>query len=62
MKELELSSIEIFSKDYTKNWLRELLIIDSVLETNRWSYKIKDLNGEKIIGNCYEKELLRSIL
>ena len=62
MKELELSSIEIFSKGYTKNWLRELLIIDSVLETNRWSCKIKDLNGEKIIGNCYEKELLRSIL
>ena len=47
MKELELLSIEIFSKGYTKNWLRELLIINSVLETNRWSYKIKDLNGEK---------------
>ena len=55
MKELELPSIEIFSKGYTKNWLRELLFINSDLETNRWSYKIKDLNGEKIIGSFYEK-------
>ena len=55
MKQLELPSIEIFCKGYTKNWLRESLIINSVLETNRWSYKIKDLNGEKIIGSFYEK-------
>ena len=47
MKELELPSIEIFSKGYTKYWLRELLIINSVWETNRQSYEIKDLNGEK---------------
>ena len=37
-------------------------IIDSVLKTNPWTYKIKDLNGDKIIGSFYEKELLRSIL
>ena len=51
----------IFSKDYTENWSREIFIIDSVLKTNAWAYKIKDLNGEKIIGTFYEKELLRSI-
>ena len=51
----------IFSKDYTENWSRETFIIDSVLETNAWTYKIKDLNGEKIIGTFYEKELLQSI-
>ena len=51
----------IFSKDYTENWSREIFIIDSVLKTNAWTYKIKDLNGEKIIGTFYEKELLRSI-
>ena len=38
-----------FSKSYTENWLREIFIIDSVLKTNPWTYKIKDLNGEKII-------------
>ena len=52
----------IFSKDYTENRSREKFIIDSALKTNSWAYDIKDLNGEKIIGNFYEKELLRSIL
>ena len=52
----------IFSKGYTENWSREIFIIDSVLKTNPWTYKIKDLNGEKIIGSFYEKELLLSKL
>ena len=52
----------IFSKGYTKNWSREMFIIDSVLKTNPWTYKIKDLNGEKVIGSFYEKELLLSKL
>ena len=37
-------------------------VVDSVLKTNPWTYKIKDLNREKIIGSFYEKELLFSIL
>ena len=36
----------IFSKDYTKNWSRGMFVIDSVLKTNPWTYKIKDLNKE----------------
>ena len=52
----------IFSNGYAVNWSREIFIIDSVLKTNPWTYKIKDLNGEKIIGSFYEKELLLSIL
>ena len=52
----------IFSKGYTVNWSREIFIINSVLKTNPWIYKIKDLNGEKIVGSFYEKELLLSIL
>ena len=52
----------IFSKGYTKNWSREIFIIDSVLKTNPWTYKLEDLNREKIIGSFYEKELLRSEL
>ena len=34
----------IFTKGYTENWSREIFIIDSVLKTNPWTYKIKDLN------------------
>ena len=51
-----------FNKGYTENWSREIFIINSVLKTNPCTYKIKDLDGEKIIGSFYEKELLRSII
>ena len=37
----------IFNKCYTKNLRREIFIIDSVLKINPWTYRIKDLNGEK---------------
>ena len=45
----------ILSKGYTENWSRKIFIIDSVLKTNPWTYKIKDLNGEKTIQSFYEK-------
>ena len=48
----------IFSKRYTENWSREIFIMDCVLNTNPWTYNIKGLNGEKVIGSFYEKELL----
>ena len=51
----------IFSKDCTENWRKEIFIIDSFSKTNLWNYKTKDLNREKIIGRFYEKELWRSI-
>ena len=53
---------DIFSKRYTKNWSREIFVIDYVLRTDSWIYKIQDLNEEKIIGNFYEKELMLSKL
>ena len=53
---------DIFSKRYTKNWSREIFVIDYVLRTDSWIYKIQDLKEEKIIGNFYEKELLLSKL
>ena len=37
----------ISSKGYTENWSREMFVIDSVLKTNPWTYKLKDFNGEK---------------
>ena len=45
----------VFSKIYAKKWWREIFVIDSVLKTNPWTYKIKDLNGEKIILRLFEK-------
>ena len=32
------------------------------MKTNPWTCKLKDLNGEKIKGSFYEKELLLSII
>ena len=49
-------------KGYTENWSREIFIMNSVLKTDPWTYQIKDLNGEKIIGRFYENELLLSKL
>ena len=37
-------------------------MIDSVLKTNPWTYTMKDVNRETIIGSFYEKELLLSKL
>ena len=33
---------DTFSKGYTEQWSREIFIIDSVLKTNPWTYKVKD--------------------
>ena len=52
----------IFSKVYSENWSKEIIVIDSVLKTNPWTCKIKNLKGEKIIGSFREKELLLSKL
>ena len=50
----------IFNKGYTEKWLKEIFVIDSVLKTNPWQYKTKDINAETIIGVFYEMELLLS--
>ena len=42
--------------------LREIVFVNSVLKINSWTYKIKDLNVEKVIGSFYEKELLKNAL
>ena len=48
----------VFSKDYVENWSREKFSIDFVLKSNTWTYKIKDLKREKVIGNSYEKKIV----
>ena len=32
----------IFSKGCTENWSKETFVIDSVLKTNHWMYRMKD--------------------
>ena len=38
------------------------IIIDSAMKSYSWTYKIKDSNGEQIVGSLYEKEMFLSKL
>ena len=47
----------IFAEGYTPNWSEEVFVINKIKNSVPWTYVINDLNGEKIIGCFYEKEL-----
>ena len=40
----------IFAKGYTLNWSKEIFIVDKIHDTVPYTYNIKDLNDEEIIG------------
>ena len=46
-----------FEKGYTRNWTREIFVINSVKPTVPVSYKLLDLKGDNLIGSFYELEL-----
>jgi transposase InsO family protein len=46
-----------FSRGYTPNWTTETFHIAELLQTDPPTYKIKDGNGEIILGSYYEPEL-----
>ena len=50
----------IFAKDYVPNWSEEVFMIKKVKNTMPWTYFIKDLNGEEIVGTFYENELQKA--
>ena len=52
----------IFAKGYTPNWSREIFIVNKINDTAPYTYNIKDLNDEEIIGSFYHKELQKSKL
>ena len=47
----------IFAKVYTANWSEEIFVIKEIKNTVPWTYVIKYLNGDEIIGTFYKKEL-----
>lgn len=51
---------DVFSNKYRRNWTREIFIIFQILNTAPVTYRIKDLNGEEILGSFYEQELQKS--
>ena len=52
----------IFAKGYTPNWSTEIYIVDKVNDPVPYTYNLKDLNDEEIIGSFYDKELQKTKL
>ena len=52
----------IFAKGYTPNWNREIFINNKINDTVTYTYNLKDLNGEEIIGSFYDRELQKTKL
>ena len=52
----------IFPKGYTPNWSKEIFIADKINDTVPYTYNIKDLNDEEIIGSFYDRELQKTKL
>ena len=50
----------VFDKGYTSNWSEEIFIIKKIKNTVSWTYVVRDLNGEEIVGSFYEKELQKT--
>ena len=47
----------IFAKGYTPKWSKEIFIVDKINDIVPYTYNIKDLNDEEIIGSFYDREL-----
>ena len=52
----------IFAKGYTPNWSREIFIVNRINDTVPYTYNLKDLNYEEIIGSFYYRELQKTKL
>ena len=45
----------IFAKGYTPNWSTEIFIVDKINDTVPYTYYLKDLNDEEIIGSFHDR-------
>ena len=52
--------INIFAKVYNPYWSTEIFIVDTINDTVPYTYNLKDLNDEEIIGSFYDKELQKT--
>ena len=52
----------IFAKGYTRYWSKEIFIVNKINDTVPYTYNIKDLNDEEIIGSFYDRELQKTKL
>ena len=52
----------IFAKGYTPKWSTEIFIVDKINDAVPYTYNLKDLNDEEIIGSFYDRELQKTKL
>ena len=52
----------IFARGYTPFWSTEIFIVNKINDTVPYTYNLKDLNGEAIIGSFYDRELQKTKL
>ena len=52
----------IFAKRYTPNWSKEIFIVDKINDAVPYTYNLKDLNYEEMIGSFYDRELQKTKL
>ena len=50
----------LFEKGYLPNWSEALYVVDEVKKTNPYTYVLKDMNNEPVIGSFYTEELQKS--
>lgn len=50
----------IFEIGYTASWSRELLAISEVIFSNPLTYRMKNVNNEKLKETSYQPELLKT--
>ena len=50
----------IFTKGYAPNWSSEIFIVNKINDIVPYTYNLKDLNDEEIIGSFYDKELQKT--
>ena len=51
---------KIFAKGYAPNWSSEIFIVNKINDTVPYTYNLKDLNDEEIIGSFFDKELQKT--
>ena len=49
-----------FGKCYTPRWTEEVFEVSQALSTQPATYRLKDFNGEEILGSFYEQELQKT--
>ena len=63
MIELEYLNLKIYLlKDILLNWSRKIFVINKINDTVPYTYNLKDLNDEEIIGSFYDRELQKTKL